>query len=90
MSAELVRTVFDPFVTTKPVGKGVGLGMHICRSIVEALGGQIAITASDARGTTVRLVLREAEAEDEASPPPEDEASRAATPHSPCRCGSRS
>jgi nitrogen fixation negative regulator NifL len=58
IAAENMEKIWDPFFTTKPEGKGTGLGMGICRRIVEDHGGTIDIQSEGVeRGTTVRIVL---------------------------------
>lgn len=39
--ADMREKIFDPFVTTKEVGAGTGLGLSVCRGIVEAAKGRI-------------------------------------------------
>jgi signal transduction histidine kinase len=58
--SELQARIFDPFVTTKPVGKGAGLGLNISRNIVvNKHGGTIAVTSRPGRTCfVVRLPLR--------------------------------
>ena len=50
------RKIFDPFFTTKPVGQGSGLGLPVCRSIVESFGGTLELAAS-ADGEGAKFVV---------------------------------
>ncbi|HJW42968.1 MAG TPA: ATP-binding protein, partial [Geothrix sp.] len=60
--AEALPQVFKPMFTTKPEGKGTGLGLPICREIVRSHGGEIRIESQGGRGTTVVFTLPEAKA----------------------------
>jgi len=52
---EDLAQLFNPFFTTKT--HGTGLGLSIVKRIVEAHGGEIAITSCEQQGTTVRLLM---------------------------------
>jgi signal transduction histidine kinase len=54
----VMDTIFDPFITTK--SKGRGLGLSICRSIVEAHGGVLSSSPASPHGTVFRIALRPA------------------------------
>jgi len=56
---DISERVFDPFFTTKLSRKNTGLGLSICRNILEEHGGSIAFRSEPGRGTvfTVRLPL---------------------------------
>ena len=53
--AELLATVCEPFVTTRP--EGTGLGLAIAKRYVEEAGGRLEIASAPGHGTTVRLWL---------------------------------
>ncbi|MGQ0541083.1 MAG: ATP-binding protein [Blastocatellia bacterium] len=47
------KNAFDPFYTTKPAGKGTGLGLAVCYGILTAHGGTIVIEAGKEKGKTI-------------------------------------
>jgi signal transduction histidine kinase len=55
--AENLERVTEPFFTTKEEGKGTGLGLPICRRVVQEHHGTIEIASEVGKGTTVRVVL---------------------------------
>jgi signal transduction histidine kinase len=55
LSPETLPRLFEPFYTTKP--NGMGMGLAICRSIVEAHGGRIAASANVPRGALFQFTI---------------------------------
>jgi signal transduction histidine kinase len=57
MSPELLAQAFTKHFTTKPVGVGRGIGLSLCKKLVEEGGGSITLESSPEVGTTARLIL---------------------------------
>ena len=55
---EIRGRIFDPFFTTRRVGEGMGLGLAVCKTIIEGFGGLIEVESLPGIGTTMRMVLR--------------------------------
>jgi len=53
----MLARVFEPWVTTKTVGKGTGLGLAIAREVIDAHGGMIEIRNVEGAGAIVTIDL---------------------------------
>jgi PAS domain S-box-containing protein len=60
ISPQLLKRIYEPFFTTKPVGKGTGLGLFITHRLVTEMGGTVDVRSRPERGTafTIRLPLQ--------------------------------
>lgn len=57
IEAEKIETIFEPFVTTKNIEKGCGLGLTIVSEIVKVYNGKIVVESSVGEGTTFTINL---------------------------------
>ena len=55
LAPEVRERLFEPFVSTKP--DGLGIGLSICRTIVDAHGGEISVDTRSTGGTTFRFTI---------------------------------
>ncbi|RXF69600.1 response regulator [Hansschlegelia zhihuaiae] len=63
MPQSVLSRVFEPFFSTKPEGRGTGLGLPQVQGFIEQSQGRIAIESAPGEGTTVRLFLPRSHAE---------------------------
>jgi signal transduction histidine kinase len=57
IATEAIGRIYEPFFTTKPAGKGTGLGLFITHRLVSEMNGAIDVRSKPGEGTrfTVRL-----------------------------------
>jgi signal transduction histidine kinase len=57
IAPENVAKIYDPFYTTKGVGRGTGLGLAVSYGIVQEHSGHISVESTPGQGTKFRITL---------------------------------
>ena len=65
MNSTVLEHIFEPFYTTKDVGKGTGLGLATSYGIVSSIGGHILVSSQPDLGTVFEIILPIADVSDE-------------------------
>jgi len=72
MAPDVLERIFDPFYSTKPEGRGTGLGMSMVYGFVKQSGGHVSVYSEPGEGTTVRIYLPRSDSEEESDAPQYD------------------
>jgi CheY-like chemotaxis protein len=57
IAPEIIESIFDPYFTTKELGKGTGMGLAMVHGVVESYGGQISVESQLGKKTTFTIHL---------------------------------
>jgi two-component system, NtrC family, sensor kinase len=57
ISKKVIDKIFQPFFTTKPAGRGTGLGLSLSYDIIKAHGGEIKVNTTEGEGTEFIIEL---------------------------------
>ena len=56
-SKEILKNVFQPFMTTKEQGEGTGLGLYLSKKLMNNMNADLQITASSDKGAKISLIF---------------------------------
>jgi len=59
MDEKTMKRIFDPFYSRKTSVQGTGLGLYICQSLAEGLGGRIEVESRPDQGCSFRVILND-------------------------------